>query len=56
MTNDPQAEMRAPTAEIKADLEQFRADVVRCILLAMIAGGVLNGVVAAVLNAFRTLG
>jgi hypothetical protein len=56
MTNDPQAEMRAPTAELKADIERFRADVVRCILLAMIAGGVLNGVVAAVLNPWWTIG
>ena len=55
MTNEPQAEMRAPTAELKADIERFRADLVRCILLAMIAGGVLKGIVAAVSNSWWAL-
>jgi hypothetical protein len=56
MTNELQAEMRAITADLRADIERFRAELVRCILLAMIANGVLNGVAAAVLNAWSNPG
>jgi hypothetical protein len=44
MTNELQAEMRALTAELRADIERFRVELVRYILLAMIANGMLNGV------------
>jgi hypothetical protein len=46
----------ALTTGLKADIEQFRAELIRCILLAMIVNGVLNGIVAAVLNAWSNLG
>jgi len=42
----------AVSTALKADIERIRAELIRCISLAMIATGVLNGIVAAVLNAW----